>query len=378
MLYKDFQGEELSALGFGLMRLPVVDGDNAKIDQAAVNQMVDYALDQGVNYFDTAWAYHGGCSEAATGEALRRHPRDTYNVATKFPGYDAANAGKVAQIFEQQLARTGLDYFDFYLFHNVAEKDIDIYLDPAYGILDFLLEQKHTGRIRHLGFSTHGSLECMRRFLDAYGQYMEFCQIQLNYFDWEFQNARAKVDLLASYGIPVWVMEPVRGGKLVNLDAAYEKTLRDLRPGASNAEWCFRFVQSVPGVVVTLSGMSNMEQMEQNIATFSEDKPLSAAEFTALQDIAHQMGSRGTVPCTACRYCTEYCPRDLDIPKLLEMYNQNLSTGPKDFISRMYLDSLPAEKRPQACVACGRCAKVCPQGIDIPAMLADFAVRAAE
>lgn len=378
MLYKDFQGEKLSALGFGLMRLPVVDGDNARIDQAAVNQMVDYALEQGVNYFDTAWAYHGGCSEAATGAALRRHPRDAYNVATKFPGYDAANAGKVAQIFEQQLARTGLDYFDFYLFHNVAEKDIDIYLDPAYGILDFLLEQKRAGRIRHLGFSTHGSLECMRRFLDAYGQHMEFCQIQLNYFDWEFQNARAKVDLLASYSIPVWVMEPVRGGKLVNLDSAHEKTLRDLRPSASNVEWCFRFVQSVPGVVVTLSGMSNMEQVEQNIATFSEEKPLSPAEFDALQQIAHQMGSRGTVPCTACRYCTEYCPRGLDIPKLLEMYNQNLSTGPKDFISRMYLDSLPADKRPQACVACGRCAKVCPQGIDIPAMLADFAARAAE
>lgn len=378
MLYKDFQGEKLSALGFGLMRLPVLEGDNGKIDQEAVNRMVDYALDQGVNYFDTAWAYHEGVSEVATGIALRRHPRDAYNVATKFPGYDAANAKKVKEIFEKQLEKTGLDFFDFYLFHNVAEKDIDLYLDPQNGILEYLLEQKAAGRIRHLGFSTHGSLECMRRFLDAYGQHMEFCQIQLNYFDWEFQNAKAKVQMLTERGIPVWVMEPVRGGKLAQLAPEYQECLRAARPQETDVQWCFRFIQSVPQVVVTLSGMSNMEQVKQNIETFSVDAPLGERELSVLQDIARQMGSRGTIPCTGCRYCTEYCPMGLDIPKLLEMYNQNLSTGPRDFISNMYLDSLPAQKLPSACVACGSCAAVCPQGIDIPGALAAFTQRVAE
>lgn len=378
MLYKDFQGEKLSALGFGLMRLPVLEGDNGKIDQEAVNRMVDYALEQGVNYFDTAWAYHEGVSEMTTGIALRRHPRGAYNVATKFPGYDAANAKKVKEIFEKQLEKTGLDFFDFYLFHNVAEKDIDLYLDPQNGILEYLLEQKAAGRIRHLGFSTHGSLECMRRFLDAYGQHMEFCQIQLNYFDWEFQNAKAKVQMLAERGIPVWVMEPVRGGKLAQLAPEYQERLRAARPQETDVQWCFRFIQSVPQVVVTLSGMSNMEQVKQNIETFSVDAPLSEQELAVLTDIARQMGSRGTIPCTGCRYCTEYCPMGLEIPKLLEMYNQNLSTGPRDFISNMYLDSLPAQKLPSACVACGSCAAVCPQGIDIPGALAAFAQRVAE
>ena len=375
MLYKDFEGEQLSSLGFGAMRLPVVDGDNAKIDQDAVNEMVDYALDRGVNYFDTAWGYHDGQSEIAMGIALNRHARDEFMIATKFPGYDVNNMDKVEEIFEKQFEKTGMEFFDFYLIHNVCEKNIDEYLDPKFGIMDYLLKQKEAGRIRHLGFSAHGDIACMPRCLEVYGKDMEFCQIQLNYLDWTFQDACGKVELLNKWSLPVWVMEPVRGGKLAQIPAEDEAKLKAARPDETVVQWCFRFIQSIAEVKVCLSGMSNFEQVKQNIETFSEDKPLTASEREILQGVADDMLGRSTVPCTACRYCTEYCPMGLDIPKLLEMYNQNVVTGERDFISNMYVDTLPEDKRPSACIGCGACAAVCPQQIDIPGTMAKFCER---
>ena len=378
MLYRDFRGEKISALGFGAMRLPCVGDDDATPDQAAVDRMVDYALEQGVNYFDTAWGYHGGHSEAVIGRALGRHPRDSYYLADKFPGYDLSNMDKVEQIFEEQLARTGAGHFDFYLFHNVCEMNVDEYLNPSHGILDYLLEQRRAGRIRHLGFSAHGAIPVMERFLNAYGDEMEFCQIQLNYLDWEFQDARGKVELLAGRGIPVWVMEPVRGGKLASLPEADEARLRALRPDESPAAWALRFVQGVPEVVVTLSGMSDFDQLRENVATFSEERPLSAEERAALDAVAASLASQGTVPCTACHYCTSHCPQGLDIPRLLSLYNQLSVGGSGTFIAKMGLSALPADKLPSACVGCGSCAAVCPQQIDIPGTLARFAERIAE
>lgn len=377
MLYRDFKGLSLSRLGFGAMRLPCVDGDDATPDQAAVDEMVDYALEQGVNYFDTAWGYHGGQSEVVLGRALARHPRDSYYLADKFPGYDLSNMDKVAEIFERQLEKTGAGYFDFYLFHNVCEMNVDGYLDPANGILDYLLEQKRAGRIRHLGFSAHGAIPVMERFLEAYGKEMEFCQIQLNYLDWEFQDARGKVDLLRKWDIPVWVMEPVRGGKLARLGEKDEARLAALRPDERPVAWAFRFVQGIPEVTVTLSGMSDFEQLKENVQTYSEERPLSEEELAALMDIAHEMGAQGTVPCTACHYCTSHCPMGLDIPHLLSLYNQLVVTGKGDFIAPMALSALPEDKRPAACIGCGSCAAVCPQQIDIPGTLADFASRLA-
>lgn len=377
MLYRDFKGLSLSRLGFGAMRLPCVDGDDATPDQAAVDEMVDYALEQGVNYFDTAWGYHGGQSEIVLGRALARHPRDSFYLADKFPGYDLSNMGKVKEIFERQLEKTGAGYFDFYLFHNVCEMNVDGYLDPANGILDYLLEQKRAGRIRHLGFSAHGAIPVMERFLEAYGKEMEFCQIQLNYLDWEFQDARGKVDLLRKWGIPVWVMEPVRGGKLARLGEKDEARLAALRPDERPVAWAFRFLQGIPEVTVTLSGMSDFEQLKENVQTYSEERPLSEEELTALMDIAHEMGAQGTVPCTACHYCTSHCPMGLDIPHLLSLYNQLVVTGKGDFIAPMALSALPEDKRPSACIGCGSCAAVCPQQIDIPGTLADFASRLA-
>ena len=378
MLYKDFKGLKLSALGFGAMRLPVVDGDDGAIDQAATDEMVAYALERGVNYFDTAWGYHNGTSEAALGRALAPHPRDSFYLATKFPGYDLANMDKVEEIFEAQLERTGMGYFDFYLIHNVCEMNIDEYLNPAHGIMPYLLEQKAAGRIRHLGFSAHGAIPVMERFLDAYGEHMEFCQIQLNFLDWEFQDAKGKVELLKKHGLPVWVMEPVRGGKLAQIAEADVEHLKALRPDESIVAWAFRFIQGIPEVCVTLSGMSNMEQLKENIATFGEDKPLDGEESAALQAVVDKMLGRGTVPCTACHYCTSHCPQGLDIPKLLEMYNEAIVTGGKGgFIPSMFVGTLPEDKRPDACIGCGGCAAVCPQQIDIPGTLAEFAAKLA-
>ena len=177
MIYKKFQDLELSALGMGCMRLPVVDGDDAKVDEAATFQMVDEAMAGGVNYYDTAWGYHNGNSELALGKALARYPREKFYIADKFPGYDLANMPKVKEIFEEQLKKCQVDHFDFYLFHNVCEMNIDAYLDPKYGIYDYLMEQKKNGRIRHLGFSCHGAMPVLKRFLEAYGKDMEFCQL---------------------------------------------------------------------------------------------------------------------------------------------------------------------------------------------------------
>lgn len=378
MLYRDFKGRSLSRLGFGAMRLPCVDGDDATPDQAAVDEMVDYALEQGVNYFDTAWGYHGGQSEVVLGRALARHPRDSYYLADKFPGYDLSNMDKVAEIFERQLEKTGAGYFDFYLIHNVCEMNIDEYLNPAHGIMDYLLAQKEAGRIRHLGFSAHGAIPCMERFLDAYGKDMEFCQIQLNFLDWEFQDARGKVELLTRWGLPVWVMEPVRGGKLAKIGDDQVARLRELRPDESTVAWAFRFVQDIPEVVVTLSGMSDFDQLRENVATFSEERPLDEEERAALQEVVDAMLGRGTVPCTACHYCTSHCPMGLDIPKLLEMYNEAIVTGGRGgFIPSMFVGTLPEDKRPSACIGCGSCAAVCPQQIDIPGTLAEFAEKLA-
>ncbi len=374
MIYRTFQDLSLSALGLGMMRLPIVDGDENRIDEAAAIDMVDYAMARGVNYYDTAWGYHGGNSELLAGKALSRHPRENYFLASKFPGYDVKNFGKTEEIFARQLEKCRTDYFDFYLFHNVCEMNIDSYLDRAYGTFDYLIEQKKNGRIRHLGFSAHGDLDVMRRFLDAYGEYMEFCQLQINWFDWEFQKAKEKYELVQAMGIPVWVMEPLRGGKLARLGEEDLARLHAMRPEETAAGWAFRFVQSLPGVKMVLSGMSSMEQLEQNLATFASDEPLNEKEMEALLGMARDMAARTAVPCTGCRYCTSYCPMELDIPRLLELYNEHVFTG-GGFLAPMVIASMPEEKRPAACLGCGACAAVCPQGIDIPGSLSDFCDR---
>lgn len=374
MIYRDFQDLKLSALGMGAMRLPVVDGDDARIDEAAAFEMVDLAMKSGVNYYDTAWGYHNGNSELVMGKALARYPRESFYLATKFPGYDLSNMPKVQEIFEKQLEKCQVEYFDFYLFHNVCEMNIDAYLDPQYGIYEYLLEQKKNGRIRHLGFSAHGDYQVIQRFLDAYGKDMEFCQLQLNYLDWEFQNAKQKVELLDQWNIPVWVMEPLRGGKLASLAPEYEEKLKELRPEEGIPAWAFRYLQSLPSVKVILSGMSNRRQMEENIQTFAEDKPLNAKELETIHSIADSMVKKIVLPCTACHYCTSHCPQGLDIPDLLALYNEHCFTQ-GGFIAPMALSAIPAEKQPSACIGCRSCEAVCPQGIKISEAMADFTAK---
>ena len=374
MIYRDFQDLKLSALGMGAMRLPVIDGNDGVVDEKAAAEMVDYAMSQGVNYYDTAWGYHEGNSELVMGRALKKYPRESFYLADKFPGYDLANMPKVKEIFPKQLEKCQVEYFDFYLFHNVCEMNIDAYLDEKYGIYEYMKEERDAGRIRHLGFSAHGSYDVMKRFLEAYGKDMELCQIQLNYLDWSFQDAKAKVELLKEYNIPVWVMEPLRGGKLAKLDETDEAKLKALRPDEGIPAWAFRFLQSIPEVKVVLSGMSDMDQLKDNIATFAEDKPLSDQEMTTLLGIADEMVKKIVLPCTACRYCTTHCPQGLDIPYLLSLYNEHCFTG-GGFIAPMVLQSIPEDKQPSACIGCRSCEAVCPQQIKISEAMADFVQR---
>ena len=367
MIYREFRALQLSALGFGTMRMPTLEG--GAIDEAQTMEMVRYAMEHGVNYFDTAYPYHGGMSEVVLGKALKEYPRESYYLATKYPGHQISAAYDPAAIFEEQLQKCGVEYFDFYLLHNVYENSIHTYMDPKWGIVEYFLEQKRQGRIRYLGFSSHGGMDNLTEFLDYCGAQMDFCQIQLNYLDWTLQNAKAKYELLTERGIPVWVMEPVRGGRLAKLSDVEEAKLKALRPEESIAAWGFRWLQELPNVTVTLSGMSNMAQMEDNIKTYLEEKPLSGEEHRVLEEIA--AGMLDSIPCTGCRYCCDGCPMGLEIPMLLDIYN-DLRFSPA-FTVAMRMEALPKEKGPAACIGCGACQQMCPQGIQIPELLKECA-----
>ncbi len=369
MVYKDFQGLKLSQLGFGTMRLPCLEDGSINIPY--VEEMTDLAIKQGVNYFDTAYPYHGGMSEVVISKALSKYPREIYYLADKYPGHQIAQSYDPAEIFEDQLKKCDVDYFDFYLLHNVYESSIDVYLDPKWGIIDYFKEQKRLGRIKHLGFSTHGDLATMTRFLDAVGKDMEFCQIQLNWIDWTLQDAKSKVQLLNERNISIWVMEPLRGGKLCSLGESDLLRLKALRANETVPAWSFRFLQGIDGVTVVLSGMSNIDQMRDNVLTFTEDKPLSGEEVTVLLDIAE--GMKDSVPCTGCRYCVDSCPMGLDIPTLIASYNEISYAATTN--SAMKYETVAKEKHPMSCIGCGACAAMCPQHIDIPNVLKDLTAR---
>ena len=366
MQYSTACGEKISKLAFGTMRLPLKD--DGSIDQNQVNEMTDYAMAHGVNYFDTAYPYHDGRSEIAIGKALAKYPRESFRLVTKFPGHQFMKKYDCDGIFHEQLAKCGVDYFDFYLFHNVYENSFATYKSGEYGIVDYFVKQKQLGKIRHLGFSTHARAENLEEILDFFGDRIEFCQIQLNYVDWTLQDAKKKIELLGSRGIPVMVMEPVRGGKLTDLGEENNARLKGLRPGESIASWAFRWLAEIPEVATVLSGMSSLEQMKDNIRTFTDGTPLSEEEWNMMLDIAQTM--KKGVPCTACRYCCAGCPMELDIPMLLAGYNDMKFASA--FTVKMQMDGTPAEKWPDKCIGCGACASVCPQHIDIPEVLKEF------
>ena len=372
MITNDFLGNKVSRLGFGAMRLPV--GEGKQVDPLQTQEMVDLAIARGVNYFDTAWPYHAGTSELVLGECLKKYPRESWYLANKFPGHQVMDHYDPAGIFEKQLEKCQVDYFDYYLMHNVCENSLPVYENDDWGIWEYFIKQRELGRIKHLGFSSHARTENLKYILDKWGDLMEFCQIQCNYLDWTLQDAKAKYELLTERGIPIIVMEPLRGGKLCTLPAEQMAKLNALRPGMTATAWSLQFLKDLPNVVVTLSGMSNLQQMKENVATYETNEPLDDAERAVLFEVAESI--KDALPCTGCRYCTEGCPMELDIPMLIAGYNDIKFTGGGITVS-MQMDVLPADKLPSACIGCGACTAICPQQIDIPAAMQDFAARLA-
>ena len=287
MLYNNFKECKISRLGFGLMRLPV--NSDGTINKKETEKMIDYAIAHGVNYFDTAWPYHGGMSEIICSQILNKYPRDSYFLATKFPGHQIISNMNVQEIFEEQLKKCNTTYFDFYLLHNVYEGSIDRYLDKELNIIPYLIEQKKKGRIKHLGFSSHGDLDIIKRIIDLYPNDLEFCQLQINYVDWTLQKAKEKYDYITSLGLGVWVMETVRGGKLATLDSEFRDKLKARRKDESIPSWALRFILKLENVKVMLSGMSSYEQMIDNIKTMENDKPLTDEEFIFLIELGKEL-----------------------------------------------------------------------------------------
>lgn len=364
MEYIQFQEARLSRLGMGNMRLPTAP--DGTIDPEKAQEMIDLAISGGVNYFDTAWFYHGGQSESFLGKALHKYPRESWYLADKMPS-SVLQAGEITPqaLFEEQLERCGVDYFDFYLLHNVSEASYDLFTGETLGITPYLLEQKKAGRIKHLGFSSHAAPATLKKFLDAYDCF-EFAQIQLNYLDWTLQDAKSQYEIITAHGIPVWVMEPCRGGRLASLTPEADEILKAAQPDKSIASWAFRWLQGLENVGVVLSGMTTPEQAADNLATFASHQPLSDGEQKSLEEARTLLLQQVYVPCTKCHYC-DGCPKGLDIPKLLHMYNAfRLSLSPS---RRAEYEKLPENERPDRCIHCGRCIAKCPQHIDIPAEL---------
>ena len=375
MIYTNFKDLKLSQLGFGCMRF-ANDPSTGEIDQDKVNAMFDLAIEAGVNYFDTAYPYLNGKSELAMAEALARYPRDSYYIADKFPGHSLSKPIDNIALFELSLKKCRTDYFDFYLLHNITEWSVKYYESDRFHIIPDILRMKEEGKIRSLGFSFHGGPKLLEEFLTRHEGEFDFVQIQLNYLDWTLQEAKEKYEIITRHGLGVWVMEPCRGGKLAVLPEAESEKLKDLyrKSGGtgtppSDASYAFRFLQSLPNIKVVLSGMNEVFQVEDNLRTFREEWPLTDEERDTLMEIAENL--KQGVPCTACRYCCAGCPVGLDIPYLLQCYN-DYKYAPS-MPPSMRIDGLDESKRPSACIGCDQCTHACPQGIDVPSALAELA-----
>ena len=378
-------GEQISLLGFGMMRLPD--------DQEEVNRLVDYAIEHGVNYFDTAPMYMGGRSEVLTGNALSRHPRDKYYVATKMSNQRIWDFDEAKQMYEQSFQRLKVDYIDYYLLHSIGGGGMDTlnkrFLDN--GLLDFLLKERDAGRIKHLGFSYHGDVRPFDWLLDRQEQYhWDFVQIQMNFLDWRHASMRGgrRVDADAEYlynkcekaGVQCVIMEPLRGGAFGRMASEFTDQLKAVRPDDSTARWAFRWVGSYPNILTTLSGMNQMEHLVDNVQTFSPLEVCTEAENTLLAAIADQLAGFPTIPCTTCSYCMP-CPYGVDIPGNFAYYNEQVNSHvlplpdkqAADYAARkqQFLEgmrkALPnAESWARSCADCEECLPKCPQQIRIP------------
>lgn len=362
MIYRNFHGTEVSALGMGVLRLPVDEANPKLFDRKASERVIDACFDHGINYFDTAYTYQGGDSERLIGELFSRRPRDSYLLATK---YYAAAGKPIEEVFEEQRRRCRTDYFDFYLFHSLDENYYADYTREEN--LAFLLKKKQEGKIRWIGFSSHASPDTLEKFLNVYDGF-DMAQIQLNYLDWKMLDAKRQYELLTMHGIPVWVMEPLKGGRLVQLSEKPAEILRRCAPERSLSEWGFGFLKGLKNVHTVLSGMNSVEQVEENAKIFSESTPISAPEQEVLAQAAKLYLNDLGVPCSACRYCCEVCPAELDIPLLIRAYNEQRVAG-----ATWRVGGLSDAKGAEHCLQCGTCLTRCPQKIDIPDVLAQFA-----
>lgn len=361
-------------LGFGLMRLPEEDG---KIDIEHVCRMADAYMKAGMNYFDTAYVYHGGHSEEAIKEALtKRYPRESFMVATKLPAWCMKSEADRDRIFNEQLQRCGLDYFDFYLLHSVEDGGNG----ETYDRLDcytWALQKKAEGKIHHFGFSFHGSPEYLERVLDAHPE-VEFVQIQLNYADWKNPVVRSGqlYEILHRRNIPMIIMEPVKGGTLAKLPPELEAKFKAVRPESSVASWALRFVGSLPGVMTILSGMSAEEQMLDNINTFSYFEPLTESEKALVEEVRTIMLNVPQIGCTSCRYCTDGCPMKISIPDVFRAVN-TMDLYHEEFRPKAFYGDVLSQGHGRAadCIACGQCESVCPQHLPIIDLLKAASAR---
>lgn len=361
MIYKQFKDIKLSRLGMGNMRLPSVQPGvpGSPIDHQEAYKVIDLAMASGINYYDTAYVYNQGDSEKCVGEALSKYPRDSYYLATKFnyranPDYKA--------VFAEQLERLQTDHIDFYLLHCLLDTNIDNYLNC--GCIEYFEQMQKEGKIRYLGFSSHASVETLRRFASV--RDWDFAQIQMNYLDWEFKTTKQEYEILTERNIPIMVMESVRGGRLSDLNPECNAKLKAAQPEWSISSWAFRWLLTHDNVNVLLSGMSNLEQVQDNVKTFSAENALTPEQSDFLISVAHEFQKSFTVPCTACRYCTDGCPMGLEIPELLKVYNR------AKYDRRWNKDAFAeyeSSKLPTNCIGCGNCTSHCPQGIDIPSYM---------
>ena len=358
-------GVEISQLGFGAMRLPTQD--DGKIDWKRSEEMVDYAYKAGINYFDTAYGYHAGESQVFMGEALKKYPRDSFHFATKLPIWMIDSKQAMENIFNEQFKNCSLDYFDFYMMHGLGEDRYD--LIEKYGIYEYLLEQKKAGRIKFLGFSYHGNYETFKKLFDNYK--WDFAMIQYNYVDDIMIETGKYYVVMAEHDVPCMVMEPVRGQYLANPPQAVIDEMESFKGDKySPAAWALRWCRDKSNTAVTISGMSNMEQLKENIQTFAQSPEKLTADEAALLDRARDiMLAIKTIPCTYCGYCMD-CPAGVDIPHLFEVYNQ-YKLFPNEFRAGINYGKLVRDgKGFEHCTECGVCSPLCPQKIDIPKNLA--------
>ena len=367
--------EKISLLGFGTMRLPRISEDKQDIDAKTAQQMTDDAIENGVNYFDTAYPYHNGESETFIGGALEKHDRSSFNLATKMPIWLIRSKNDTEKIFEEQLKKCRVDYFDFYLIHNINEAFFDSI--EKYQIYDFLKQKQKEGKIRYLGFSFHDNPGLLEKTVLKYE--WDFAQIQLNYLDWELQDAKRQYEILTEKEIPIIVMEPVRGGALATLSENAVEILKAADPAASPASWAIRYAATFPNVLTVLSGMSDMEQLKDNIKTMTDFRPLTDEDKKTIEKAVTAYRESLEIPCTYCRYCME-CPSGVHIPKVFAKYNQQRAKGKDADTFYFFMEySLLGEKRQaHQCTECGVCLSKCPQKIDIPAELKKIAAFAAK